>query len=114
MRKDPEPLEDGRRARFERVAVETPEGIFEIGEARRVPLTVIDDGDLSPAGPAKRDDRRSSRVEDDLRVVEELVLAKHTDPRAAENRHAAVEEGSSPAKIFKNVVLPEPFAPTRP
>jgi len=29
--RDPEPLEDGRRARFERIAVETPEGIFEIG-----------------------------------------------------------------------------------
>ena len=112
--RDAEPLEDGAGARLERVAVVRGDPVLELGQARRVGHALGDEAPLlgvraetssSPAIATSRIGSSSRRKRSCRRTPTRASLAIATLPSVA---------GSSPATISRNVVLPDPFAPTRP
>ena len=53
-------------------------------------------------------------VQDQLILVQELVLAQHTEPRRLASDTEPALASRRPLRMLSSVVLPEPFAPTSP
>src|SRR5262249_34449754 len=87
---DPESLEDGRASRLESVAVERADGVFELGEAPRVALAVVDDARTLLEGSPYAPVAHHCEVEDDLGVARGEVLSQDADTGPAGDRDRPV------------------------
>jgi len=115
--RDAEALEDRARAGLERVAVVRADAILELDEPRGVggvARGLRDEGALFFERAHHELVAGHRHVEDHVLVAHEAILAE--DPARAPLSMATLPSDacSSPETISRNVVLPDPFAPTRP
>ncbi len=113
--RDAEALEDEARARLQRVAVVRADDLFELGDPRGVRAVVRERPLLGERAPHDHVALRRRRRGSGPRRAGTGPAGARPPVRASFGMLTEPLVGwSSPARMLRNVVFPEPFAPTRP